>query len=389
MTYRRSSWTSVAALALVACGDGNVRSAAADVVFTVVGPCDGVHCSGHGVCLSTGVPPVAVCSCDDGFLPVGLECEADLCGNGSCDASESGQTCGVDCALHWNVHDVAQAELPHDGLAFRDDIFIFYEHQSGQFPGIGVPRCGPDYTAEMLASHLTQWRADVRAKIPADATGYGVIDLEAWQPRFDSWYPASNCWQVTLGRTEDAYNDAARTLMEATIRAAIEERPQIKWGYWDAPVRWWFEGFARDPYERYFAREIESMDWLWQLQGAYYPSFYARKFSTEAPQNDDDWTPAQTLAFLHQRADVTQAAIALGGGGEVLAYLWFEYESNPTHVGIVSALDWQLPIDVARARSFDGLVVWGYYPANAEPRRTEVLQAWRDVFYPKTLDSLR
>ena len=47
--------------------------------------CEGVTCSGHGVCVSPGGTPS--CQCETGYVPSGLSCEADPCASVTCGAN--------------------------------------------------------------------------------------------------------------------------------------------------------------------------------------------------------------------------------------------------------------------------------------------------------------
>ena len=82
--------------------------------------CDGITCSGHGVCVVTG--GAAACQCETGFAPSGLECVASAgCDPNPC--TEAHKTrCELDnhqvvCACDLGWHDSGGACVPDSGNA--------------------------------------------------------------------------------------------------------------------------------------------------------------------------------------------------------------------------------------------------------------------------------
>jgi hypothetical protein len=125
------------------------------------GPCDGVGCAGHGICVA--VADTSYCWCADGFHPVGLDCVAndstDPCrdlacsGHGTCRVSSATSLPYCDCDsgyavfadLHCLAIEVSDAavDTPSDDVAAdAADVPAFtYEWQVGPWNDCPV-RCG-------------------------------------------------------------------------------------------------------------------------------------------------------------------------------------------------------------------------------------------------------
>jgi len=290
--------------------------------------------------------------------------------------------------LHWDVAPIGPEAIDTTGIAFKRDVYTFYEHTSGLFPGITWPHV-PLYTDSALAAHLAEWRKDIEARVPPQSFGYGVIDLEAWQPVCDRWYRSGKYWVDTLGKSPDEYNAAARKLMDSTIQVAKRTRPNLKWGFWDCPQRRWWADFKDSNYVTYYNREIAGLEWLWKLQTAYYPSIYCRMYTTASPATPKDWLPSQHETWLREMIENHKKARDIGRiGAEILPYMWSQYESTGLYDSIpVNSTDWRQCLQTAMDESANGLVLWGYYP-KADYWRDLLVTNWNTTYRPITFELL-
>jgi len=155
--------------------------------------CEGVTCSGHGVCAVADGE--AVCACDPGYHPEGLSCiedgtngpcfEVDCSGHGTCVESEGTATCdceagfhaeglscvedgtsvcdGVDCSGHGTcrvVDGAAQCDC-EDGYHVVDAVFCEADVPENEYlEPVEIPNFDPNDPTHCIIPDDVPWSAD-------------------------------------------------------------------------------------------------------------------------------------------------------------------------------------------------------------------------------------
>ncbi len=193
----------------------------------------------------------------------------------------------------------------------RGKAVFFYEHQIGIYPRTyaGNSENGGVPQRVDLTSHLAKVARDVEAKIPdPNWDGYAVLDFESWGPLLAGNQPfyLEESKKLVLAdrpgitepeltrRATRAFESAARTYLERTLRTCKELRPRAKWGFYCYP-------------QPYHAATEQSLRWLWESVDALYPGFYISGFAVD---EGADIKPGQIAASVTIKQMRDHAALA-------------------------------------------------------------------------------
>uniref|UniRef100_A0A8D2LEN7 Hyaluronidase n=1 Tax=Varanus komodoensis TaxID=61221 RepID=A0A8D2LEN7_VARKO len=189
--------------------------------------------------------------------------------------------------------------VENKGNLFRgQNMTIFYKNKFGLYPYIspegewhnaGIPQ------KVHLKEHLEKASKEITELLHHDFRGLAVVDWEEWRPLWrQNWGPkkvyreASEQWvrerfpglfpeeQALLAELE--FEEAARGLMESTLRLGRQLRPQGSWGFYRFPDCFNDNWEKEENYTGHCSpTEVKSNDqlmWLWKASSALYPSIY-------------------------------------------------------------------------------------------------------------------
>ncbi|XP_042736424.1 hyaluronidase-3 isoform X2 [Lagopus leucura] len=215
------------------------------------------------------------------------------------------------------------------------NITIFYKNKFGLYPYIspqgvlhngGIPQQAP------LQAHLARVAGDVQLHLRPTFSGLAVVDWEEWRPLWArNWGPkrvyqlASQRWAQKRGRgrrqARQAFERAARALMEQTLLLGRSLRPAGLWGFYRFPDCFNGDWAKVDNYTgRCRPAEVRRNDrlhWLWAASAALYPSIYLPPLLP----------PGLRRRYVHHR--LSEALRLAAGRLPVMAYSRLSYRRSP------------------------------------------------------------
>ncbi|XP_075403522.1 hyaluronidase-3 [Tenrec ecaudatus] len=185
------------------------------------------------------------------------------------------------------------------GQCFQgQNITIFYKNQLGLYPYFGpggkahhggIPQAVP------LHHHLAWAACQIRHSLDPGFAGPAVLDWEEWCPlwagnwgRRRVYWAASRAWarqvfpdldpEEQLHEAHIGFEQAARVLMEGTLRLGRALRPHGLWGFYRFPAcgNGW-HSVASNYTGRCHAATLarnRQLHWLWAASSALFPSIY-------------------------------------------------------------------------------------------------------------------
>ncbi|CAH1796279.1 unnamed protein product [Owenia fusiformis] len=173
-----------------------------------------------------------------------------------------------------------------------DFVTIFYTPQLGTYPYVdkdGIHNGGiPQHVN--LTSHLNKVKSDIKRAIPdQNFQGVGVIDWENWRPTWERNYdskiiyqnlseadvfqrhPSWNHTQIQI-YAKSEFEQAARDMMEQTVRVSNDTRPGGYWGYYEFPECYNYAGSPECSTKT--KQQNDKLNWLFSASTALFPSVY-------------------------------------------------------------------------------------------------------------------
>lgn len=280
------------------------------------------------------------------------------------------------CKTRFGVH------LPLDALGIianhgqrfhGQNITIFYKNQFGLYPYFGprgTAHNGGIPQAVSLDHHLAQAAHQILHNLGSSFAGLAVLDWEEWYPLWaGNWgthrqvyQAASWAWaqqmfpdlnpQEQLHKAQTGFEQAARALMEHTLRLGQMLRPHGLWGFYRYPVcgNGWHNmasNYTGHCHPAIITRNTQ-LRWLWAASSALFPSIY---LPPRLP-------PAYHQTFVRHRLEEA-FRVALTGHAHplpVLAYVRLTHRSSGR---FLSLDDLMQTIGVSAALGAAGVVLWG------------------------------
>lgn len=234
----------------------------------------------------------------------------------------------------------------------------------------GLPQLGN------LTQHLDQVRIDA-SKLPADFSGYAVIDWEEWTPWLDAnaalYYNRSLALaNGSLAAATAAWNASSLKFMVQTLEVAKQVRPLAKWGYFGV-IGCTFDT-ATEACRPEFQRHNDALLPLWRAQTALYPELYASCPFHGAPAACD--ASAKLPLKLAARMQEARRVVSLLNQPDrlpIIAFTWAAlYTAECAADGhqcprMENPSDLHAEFELAHAAGASGLIVWG---ANSDVRHS-------------------
>ncbi|XP_062970681.1 hyaluronidase-3 isoform X2 [Cynocephalus volans] len=251
------------------------------------------------------------------------------------------------CKARFGVHLPLNALgiIANGGQHFHgQNITIFYKNQLGLYPYLGprgTAHNGGIPQAVPLDCHLSQAAYQIHRSLGRSFTGLAVLDWEEWCPlwagnwgRRRAYQAASWAWvqrmfpnldpQEQLLKARTGFEQAARALMEDTLRLGQALRPHGLWGFYRYPAcgNGWHStasNYTGHCHTAALARNTQ-LHWLWAASSALFPSIY---LPPKLP-------PAHYQAFVRYRLEEA-FHVALTGHPHplpVLAYARLTHQSS-------------------------------------------------------------
>lgn len=243
--------------------------------------------------------------------------------------------------------------IANRGQCFHgQNVTIFYKNQFGLYPYLGprgtvhnggIPQAVP------LDRHLAWAAYQIRQSLGLRFAGLAVLDWEEWCPLWaENWgrrkvYKAASwAWaqrmfpgldpQEQLHKAHTSFEQAARALMESTLRLGRALRPHGLWGFYRYPAcgNGWHHmasNYTGRCHEATLARNTK-LHWLWAASSALFPSIY---LPPKLP-------PAYRQAFVQHRLEEA-FRVALAGYPyplPVLAYVRLTHRRSGRFLSQVS-----------------------------------------------------
>lgn len=256
-------------------------------------------------------------------------------------------------------------------FGIRKNVVTFYEHDFGLYPRVydGKVENGGIPQRVNIEEHLARVRVTIEKRIPdPNWDGLAVIDYESWSPLFSGGdhFTTTLSKQLVIeerpGITEPeltrraraAYESAARTFLEKTIRTCKELRPKARWGMYAYPGE-------------YHAGTEQSLKWLWEALDVMMPSMYVPRFSVTGGQHLPGQGGWQTYErFVRNTVGVARRMAELGAKGgphkPVIPFLSPRYFDANEHYAWkpLNDLDAEMTLRVPWLAGADGAIFWDY-----------------------------
>lgn len=187
-----------------------------------------------------------------------------------------------------------------------DEIVIFYKPQLGLYPYYDPttlhPVNGGLPQLVDLYQHLEKATEDVIAAVPnKDFSGIGIIDWEYWRPQWEMNWDSREIYknkslEVVRARNPHwdservelvarlEFEQAAKSLMDSTLRLVKELRPMGHWGFYHFP----YCDNVKNPNGTCNPVSVLSnnnITWLFDSSTALYPSIYFNGFQKDKRDN--------------------------------------------------------------------------------------------------------
>ncbi|KAM5313752.1 hyaluronidase-3 [Glossophaga mutica] len=279
------------------------------------------------------------------------------------------------CGARFGVH------LPLEALGitanraqrFRgQNITIFYKNQLGFYPYFGpggTAHNGGIPQAVLLDHHLARAAYQIHRSLGTGFAGLAVLDWEEWCPlwagnwgRRRAYQDASWAWaqrvfphldpQEQLLKARTGFEQAARALMEGTLRLGQALQPRGLWGFYRFPAcgNGWHgtdSNYTGHCHAAARARNSQ-LHWLWAASSALFPSIYL----------PPGLPPAHRQAFVRHRLEEAFRVARAGHPHPlpVLAYSRLTYQSSGR---FLTQDDLVQTVGVSAALGASGVVLWG------------------------------
>ncbi|KAF6312910.1 hyaluronidase 3 [Rhinolophus ferrumequinum] len=279
------------------------------------------------------------------------------------------------CSAHFGVHLPLQSlgiTANHGQRFHGQNITIFYKNQLGLYPYFGprgTAHNGGIPQAVLLDRHLARAAYQIQHSLRPGFAGLAVLDWEEWCPlwagnwgRRRAYQAASWAWaqwafphldpQEQLHKARTGFEQAARALMEETLRLGQALQPHGLWGFYHFPAcgnRW--HGMASNYTGRCHSAILAlntQLDWLWAASSALFPSIYL------PPQ----LPPAYHQTFVRYRLEEA-FRVALTGHPHPLPVLAYARLTHQNSGKFLSKGDLVKTIGVSAALGAAGVVLWG------------------------------
>lgn len=252
------------------------------------------------------------------------------------------------------------------------NITIFYKNQLGLYPYFGprgTAHNGGIPQAVLLDRHLEQAAYQIHRSLIPGFTGLAVLDWEEWCPlwagnwgyrrayRAASWAWAQQVFphldpQEQLRKAHTGFEQAARALMEGTLRLGQALQPRGLWGFYHFPAcgNGW-HGIASNYTGHCRAATLarnNQLHWLWAASSALFPSIY---LPPRLP-------PAHYQAFVRYRLEEA-FRVARAGHPHPLPVLAYARLTHKSSGRFLSQDDLVQTIGVSAALGAAGVVLWG------------------------------
>ncbi|XP_047705635.1 hyaluronidase-3 [Prionailurus viverrinus] len=279
------------------------------------------------------------------------------------------------CKTRFGVHLPLEAlgiTANHGQRFHGQNITIFYKNQLGFYPYLGprgTAHNGGIPQAVPLDHHLARAAYQIHLSLERGFAGLAVLDWEEWCPlwagnwgRRRAYQEASWAWaqrifphlnpQEQLHKARAGFEQAARALMEDTLRLGQALKPHGFWGFYRFPAcgnGWHGTAFnyTGHCHPATLARNTQ-LHWLWAASSALFPSIY---LPPKLP-------PIHHQAFVRYRLEEAFRVALVGHPHPlpVLAYARLTYR----HSGrFLSQDDLVQTIGVTAALGAAGVVLWG------------------------------
>jgi hypothetical protein len=242
--------------------------------------------------------------------------------------------------------------------------FPYYDRNGNPVNG-GLPQYGD------MPTHFAQLDYAINYLIPDPSwKGLTILDFEDW---WDTWNLTRDIYHTQSKnkvRSEhptwtDAqieaqaiieYEAAAKYFLQETLKRGKQLRPNVKWGYYGAPAKVYYDTTAPDGvgYPDEIKRENDKMDWLWQESTALFPSIY--QFYTS---NNDDARFGWNETYISGVLDEANRVSARVGGRPIYSYIYHRYHPSGNSPGnLCSYRDMDQQIRLSAQKGLAGSVLW-------------------------------
>ncbi|XP_064352592.1 hyaluronidase-3 isoform X1 [Camelus dromedarius] len=279
------------------------------------------------------------------------------------------------CKARFGVH------LPLEALGITanrgqhfhgQNITIFYKNQLGLYPYLGprgTAHNGGIPQAVPLDRHLAQAANQIRHSLLPGFAGLAVLDWEEWCPlwagnwgRRHAYQAVSWAWaqqvfpnldpQEQLYKARTGFEQAARALMEDTLRLGRALQPHGLWGFYRYPAcgngwRGRASNYTGHCHAAALARNTQ-LYWLWAASSALFPSIY---LPPRLP-------PAHHQAFVRYRLEEA-FRVAFTGHLHPLPVLAYARLTHRRSGRFLSQGELMQTIGVSAALGAAGVVLWG------------------------------
>ncbi|XP_006202396.1 hyaluronidase-4-like [Vicugna pacos] len=257
-------------------------------------------------------------------------------------------------------------------------IAILYPNELGYYPYFsrdGKPFNGGIPQNMSLSKHLRKTADDIAKAVPWwRSEGLVVLDWESWKPQWDrNWgdrtiyknyslaFTRSHHpdWSAMKVRTvaQEEFENAGRSIMNATLTLALEMRPKCLWGFYLYPDCYNYDYrinpqtyTGKCPSDEIFRND--QLQWLWGKSTALYTSIYLDKILKSS---------LNALKFVHYRIREAMRIADMARHDYVLPVFIF---SRPFYLHSIEALsqeDLVHTIGESVALGAAGVILWGGY----------------------------
>nr|XP_020771480.1 hyaluronidase-3 isoform X2 [Odocoileus virginianus texanus] len=252
------------------------------------------------------------------------------------------------------------------------NVTIFYKNRLGFYPYLGprgTAHNGGIPQAVPLDRHLARAAYQIRRSLWPGFAGLAVLDWEEWCPlwagnwgRRHVYRAASWAWaqwvfpnldpQEQLHKARVGFEQAARALMEDTLRLGRALQPHGLWGFYRFPAcgngwRGAASNYTGHCHAAALARNTQ-LRWLWAASSALFPSIY---LPPRLP-------PAHHQAFVRYRLEEA-FRVAVAGHPHPLPVLAYARLTHRSSGRFLSQDELMQTIGVSAALGAAGVVLWG------------------------------
>ncbi|XP_002734357.1 hyaluronidase-1-like [Saccoglossus kowalevskii] len=266
-----------------------------------------------------------------------------------------------------------------------DKIALFDHDKMGLYPFFTDNKTAVNGGIPQLAdfnAHFEQVAEDIMEFIPdTEFNGLAVIDWEPWRPTWERNWDSKKIYQdqsILLVKKRHGnwseefiksvakfeFENAAKSLMEGTLKLVKELRPNALWGFYGFPRCY---NLDEEKCSNEVKEQNDKLQWLFDSSTAVYPSIYVSA--------GDQFCNISLLKFISARLDEAIRVVMQSSNPYIPIYSYCRYNYSNTQY-YLNNVHLQYTIGQSMKKGLSGVILWGDNEDTNNPEACHSLQKY-------------